>query len=80
MPTYEYECKACGHRFERLQNMRESPVRTCPRCGDTVRRLISAGAGVLIKGSDSSCRLRSDGKTCCGREERCLKPPCGETR
>jgi putative FmdB family regulatory protein len=51
MPTYEYECSSCGHRFEELQGIMDKPIRTCPRCGGEVRRLISGGIGVLFKGS-----------------------------
>lgn len=51
MPTYEYECKRCGVRFERFQSMSEEPIRVCPECGGEVRRLISAGGGVIFKGS-----------------------------
>lgn len=52
MPTYEYACRACGHLFERVQGMSDSPVRTCPRCGKRrVERLISGGGGFLFKGS-----------------------------
>ena len=52
MPTYEYECSACGERFERFQPITAAPIRTCPACGKRkVRRLIGAGAGVIFKGS-----------------------------
>ena len=52
MPTYEYECKACSHRFERFQSITEKPIRKCPECGKLqARRLISAGAGFIFKGS-----------------------------
>lgn len=52
MPTYEYECDACGHAFEKLQRMTDAAVRKCPKCGKLkVRRLISGGAGVIFKGS-----------------------------
>jgi len=52
MPTYEYKCSACGHTFEAFQSITEEPVRVCPACGKTsVQRLISAGAGLLFKGS-----------------------------
>lgn len=51
MPTYEYVCEACEHRFERFQRMSDRPVRTCPECGGRrVKRLISPGAGLLFKG------------------------------
>ena len=52
MPTYEYECGACEHRFEKYQSMNDKPVKKCPKCGKAkVQRMISGGAGVLFKGS-----------------------------
>ena len=51
MPTYEYECKSCGHSFEAFQSMSDAPLRECPRCGKEVRRLINGGTGVIFKGS-----------------------------
>ena len=51
MPTYEYECKSCSHKFEILQNMSDPPVKICPKCGKSVRRLIAGGAGIIFKGS-----------------------------
>lgn len=52
MPTYEYECEACLHRFEKFQSMNDKPIRKCPVCGkNKVRRVIHGGAGVLFKGS-----------------------------
>jgi putative FmdB family regulatory protein len=50
MPTYEYRC-ANGHTFELFQRMSEDPVDTCPECGAPAERLLSAGAGLLFKGS-----------------------------
>lgn len=80
MPTYEYLCEICGYRFEQFQNMRAQPLQTCPRCGGKIQRLIGAGIGVILKGKgydkvddkDSA----STGRTCCGRSERCDRPPC----
>jgi putative FmdB family regulatory protein len=52
MPTYEYECRKCGHRFERFQSISDKPVKTCPKCkGRRVKRLVGGGAGLLFKGS-----------------------------
>ncbi|MDR1253368.1 MAG: zinc ribbon domain-containing protein [Treponema sp.] len=51
MPTYEYECKSCGHTFEAFQAMSDDPLDRCPKCGKTVRRLIRGGTGVIFKGS-----------------------------
>ena len=50
MPTYEYECRQCGHAFERFQGINEAPIDTCPECGGSVRRLISSGGGLVFKG------------------------------
>jgi putative FmdB family regulatory protein len=52
MPTYEYKCDACGNEFEKFQSMSSEPIKKCPKCGkNKVRRLISAGAGLIFKGS-----------------------------
>ena len=50
MPTYEYECRSCQHRFEKFQSMSEAPVRVCPACGGSVRRVIGGGMGLIFKG------------------------------
>ena len=45
MPIYEYRCKKCGHRFEKLhQSFSEPRVRKCPQCGGAVEQLLSAPA------------------------------------
>ncbi len=51
MPTYEYECTKCGHRFERFQSMNDEPLKKCPECRCKVKRLIGTGAGIIFKGS-----------------------------
>jgi putative FmdB family regulatory protein len=51
MPTYEYECKSCGHSFEAFQSMSDAPLTVCPECGKEIRRLINGGSGVIFKGS-----------------------------
>jgi putative FmdB family regulatory protein len=51
MPTYEYECTKCGHRFEYFQGIKEEPLKECPRCSSPVKRLISSGAGIIFRGS-----------------------------
>jgi len=50
MPTYEYRC-ANGHEFELFQRMSDEPEAECPECGASSERLLSAGAGLLFKGS-----------------------------
>jgi putative FmdB family regulatory protein len=51
MPTYEYECKDCGHIFDVFQSMSDAPLKSCPKCGKDVRRLINGGTGIIFKGS-----------------------------
>ncbi len=52
MPTYDYECDACGHRFELFQSISADPERKCPECKKLkLRRLIGTGAAVVFKGS-----------------------------
>jgi putative FmdB family regulatory protein len=50
MPLYEYECKQCGHRFEKIQLYSDKMVKKCPECGGQVEQMISAPA-VQFKGS-----------------------------
>ena len=52
MPTYQYECDACGHEFEMLQSMTDAKLKKCPECKKTkLHRLIGAGSGMIFKGS-----------------------------
>jgi putative FmdB family regulatory protein len=52
MPTYEYKCTACGHKFEKFQSITADPIKKCPECGKKkVERLIGTGAGLIFKGS-----------------------------
>ncbi len=50
MPTYEYLCQTCSHRFETWQKMIDEPLTTCPECGNHIRRVLYP-AGVVFKGS-----------------------------
>lgn len=52
MPTYEYRCKACKAEMEIFHSMTEDARTECPECGEEeLERLISAGGGVIFKGS-----------------------------
>jgi putative FmdB family regulatory protein len=52
MPTYDYECDACGHKFELFQSMKDEPERKCPECKKLkLRRLFGTGAALMFKGS-----------------------------
>jgi len=76
MPTYEYECKSCGHSFEVFQSMSEEPLKTCVKCGKEVRRLIFGGAGVIFKGSGFyvTDKGRGAGATGAGKAAKTAKP------
>ena len=52
MPTYDYVCKNCEHRWELFQSIMADAVKKCPECGKSkAQRVIGPGAGVLFKGS-----------------------------
>ncbi len=53
MPNYDYECQACGHRFEVFQSMNDAKLEHCPQpgCNGTVKRLLGTGAGLIFKGA-----------------------------
>lgn len=52
MPTYDYECDACGHEMELFQSITEDPVKKCPECKkNKLRRLFGTGAAIMFKGS-----------------------------
>jgi putative FmdB family regulatory protein len=86
MPTYEYECAACGHRHDWFQSMKDAPLKKCPKCGKLrLKRLIGAGAGVIFKGSgfyttdyrspSYETSKKSDTGTV-SKSETCGKPAC----
>ena len=52
MPTYEYACEKCRHRFEIFQSMKDAPLKSCPKCKKpALKRLVGTGAGLIFKGS-----------------------------
>ena len=50
MPTYQYACTACEHRFEAVQSFSDAPLTECPECSGKLRKLFGA-VGVVFKGS-----------------------------
>ncbi len=50
MPTYDYECKKCGHTFDKFQTMMAARLIWCPKCDGVLERLIGVGGGFLLKG------------------------------
>ena len=52
MPTYDYLCDACGHKFELFQSINDPLQRKCPECKKLkLRRLFGTGAAIMFKGS-----------------------------
>jgi len=52
MPTYDYKCSACDHRWELFQSIKANPIKKCPACGKSnAKRMIGPGAGIIFKGS-----------------------------
>jgi len=83
MPTYEYQCTACGHAFEKFQSIKSAPIKKCPNCGKSkVKRLIGMGAGLLFKGSGFYITdYRSDKyKESAKKDIAASRPPAAETK
>ena len=52
MPTYDYECEACGHSLEVFQGINDAVLKKCPECGKKkLKRLFGSGAAIVFKGS-----------------------------
>ncbi len=78
MPVYEYKCASCAYVFEVHHAMNEKPAVSCPECKGSAKRIISGGAGFIMKGSHQKDRSIQCGreKTCCGRSSPCETRPC----
>ncbi|MBI5708897.1 MAG: zinc ribbon domain-containing protein [Candidatus Eisenbacteria bacterium] len=51
MPTYDYRCRKCGHRFELQHSIKDETPKRCPKCRGRAGRVPARGAGLLFKGS-----------------------------
>ncbi len=51
MPNYDYKCLDCGYLFEEFQKMTDEPLKVCPKCKGSLKRLIGAGLAPIFKGS-----------------------------
>jgi putative FmdB family regulatory protein len=71
MPIHEYLCNRCGATSEFLTGIGNDEVISCKKCGSLEVERIMSAASYLSQTAD-----RLSGHTCCGREERCEKPPC----
>jgi putative FmdB family regulatory protein len=74
MPIYEFRCEACGMTFEHLMGPGDGENIVCTSCGSAkTTRILSAPSFFPLGASQ-----QMPGRTCCGREERCEKPPCSD--
>src|SRR5271166_2788531 len=83
MPTYDYQCDGCNHRFEEFQYFSEEKLKTCPKCHkDKLRRLLGTGAAIIFKGSGFyETDYRSDSyKTAAKAEAASAKPPAKDDK
>ena len=55
MPTYDYHCKHCGKKIEKLHNMLYTLPVKCPRCGKNMKKLISTTASIKLIGEGFYC-------------------------
>jgi putative FmdB family regulatory protein len=56
MPTYDYVCQGCEHRFEHFQSITSDPLQECPQCHQPqLKRLIGTGGALIFKGSGFYC-------------------------
>jgi putative FmdB family regulatory protein len=81
MPTYEYECQTCKHRFEEFQSITAEPLEQCPECRErSLRRLIGKGGGVIFKGSGFYVNdyARKGAGGAAAKKGADAKPPCAE--
>jgi putative FmdB family regulatory protein len=51
MPTYDYRCRKCGHRFELFHSIKDETAKRCPKCRGRAERVPASGAGILFRGS-----------------------------
>lgn len=64
MPTYDYRCENCGNEIEVFQSIKDAPLTKCPKCGkDTLKKMISGGAGLIFKGTGFYLTDYKDKKT-----------------
>ena len=83
MPTYQYECSACGHQLEELQSMTEPKLSQCPQCGKKrLQRLIGTGAGIIFKGTgfyETDYKKKGPDKAGSSTEKSASKSACGSS-
>lgn len=82
MPIYEYECSACEKVFEVQQRMSDDPLKTCPDCESTVKKLVSAssfqlkGGGWYADGYSGASNGEGKNGGSSAKKENSSVPPC----
>ena len=82
MPTYDYQCEACGHRFAKRQSFSDDPLTKCPECSrNKLQRLFGTGGAVIFKGAGFyETDYRRAGQTPEKGEGEATKPQTGEAK
>jgi len=73
MPTYEYACDNCGEQFDIFQSIKDAPATVCEKCGGHLTKLLSAGSGLIFKGSGfyiTDYKTKSGGEPAGGGESK----------
>ncbi|TET82140.1 zinc ribbon domain-containing protein [candidate division TA06 bacterium] len=79
MPIYEYECKKCGHRFEKIERTNSSERKVCPVCKGKAKRVLPSGVAFVFKGSGfyatdyAKKKPKPDDEGTSGKKEKKLK-------
>ncbi|MGC8503993.1 MAG: FmdB family zinc ribbon protein [Acidithiobacillus sp.] len=77
MPTYEYVCKECGHRFAVEQRMTEARLTDCPQCGKPALERVLSASGFALKGSGwYQTDFKGGSKPSEDKGETAVPPPC----
>jgi putative FmdB family regulatory protein len=78
MPTYDYRCTACGHRFELFESINAGGAKVCPKCKKKKsKRMLGTGAGLIFKGAGfytTDSKKSSGGDSGSGDSEKKAEP------
>jgi len=74
MPTYLFQCQKCGLQFEKFLKITDETIQKCPQCEGETQRLITGGAGFLLKGKGFYQNDYKKRESCCGKSEGCEHP------
>lgn len=77
MPVFDYRCKDCGNTFEVII-LSSATNTSCPSCGSINTEKTISSSYVVTRFSHKRENFTQDHSPCCGRSERCDKPPCSD--